>query len=159
LRKRYGRLDEPFVFFVDRCLGGKVVPDALRQALADKEELKVHHEHFEADAEDTEWLVEVGKRGWVVISQDQRIIRNPLEQRTLLAANVAFFGIGQANLGGQETGRALVEALPVIRRALRRFKCPIIATVTLKGEVVVKWDEGQRRSPPIRLQLGRRYRK
>jgi hypothetical protein len=34
---------EPIIFFIDRPLGGKFVPNALRQAGA---QVEVHHEHF-----------------------------------------------------------------------------------------------------------------
>jgi hypothetical protein len=44
--------DEP-VFFVDRCLGARTVPDALRVAGA---RVEVHADHFADDAPDPEIL-------------------------------------------------------------------------------------------------------
>ncbi|MGH7152226.1 MAG: hypothetical protein ACREIU_16085 [Planctomycetota bacterium] len=35
--------------------------------------VEVHDEHFARDARDEEWLGEVGRRGWVVPTKDQRI--------------------------------------------------------------------------------------
>ena len=139
------------MFFVDRCLGRKTVPEALRFALELGERVETHDAHFDPDARDVDWLSAVGKRGWVVLSQDQRISRNPLEQRALLGANVAFFGVGAANAPGAEIAAVLERALPAIRRALRRFRLPMIASVTLKSDVNVKWNDGVRTPEPIRI--------
>lgn len=47
------RLPEPWTFFVDRSLGGRIVADALRAAGA---AFVVHDDHFERDAPDQKWL-------------------------------------------------------------------------------------------------------
>lgn len=151
LKKRSAPLDPPFVFFVDRCLGRGVVPEALRTALLEGERVEIHDEHYLPNTQDIEWLSEVGKRGWIVISQDQNITRNPLEQRALHSASVAFFGLGSANATGKEKAESLVTALEGIRRALRRFSPPMIATVTQSGDVVVKWVNGGRLKQPRRI--------
>ena len=51
---------EPLVFFIDHSLGSKKIAGALRQRSVTVE---VHTDHFRPDAEDPEWLSEVGKRG------------------------------------------------------------------------------------------------
>lgn len=155
LKRRFGRLEEPLVFFVDRCLGKRVVPEALRRALLPGERVEVHDAHFPQAAKDADWLVAVGQRGWVVLSQDQHITRNPLEQGAVLGAGVAFFGLGQADAQAAEVARALVLSLSAIRRAVRRFRVPIIATVTVHGEVVVKWEAGDRCATPRRIKPGK----
>jgi len=53
------RLPEPWTFFVDRSLGGRVVADALRVA---GEAVEVHDDHFARDAPDQLWLAEVGAK-------------------------------------------------------------------------------------------------
>lgn len=70
-------LPEP-VLFLDECLGSTDVPDALR-----KEGIRVEmlHEHFDLATQDTTWLAEVGKRGWVVLTKDQRIRRRRVARR------------------------------------------------------------------------------
>ena len=151
MRKRSARLDEPFVFFVDRCLGKHTVPDALRLAVAPNERVEAHDDHFPQDATDGEWLVEVGRRGWVAFSQDRNILRNPLEQNAILAAQVAFVGVGRAHAPAANIAETLIAALPSIRRSLRRFRVRLIATVTLQAEVLVRWDGGERLAVPSRL--------
>ena len=58
------------VFLVDRDLGSKVVPDALRKAGCTVE---VHSDHFDGEAPDHEWIRTVGERGWFVITHDDKI--------------------------------------------------------------------------------------
>lgn len=151
LKKRSAQLSPPFVFFVDRCLGKGVVPDALKGVLLEGETVEIHDNHYPPDTADIDWLTEVGAKGWVVLSQDQNITRNPLEQRALQAANVAFIGLASANATGSDKARTLVTALDGVRRALRRFGLPMIATVTQSGEVVVKWTDGGRLKKPRRI--------
>jgi len=55
------------VFFIDRSLGRKYVAGALRTAGA---KVEVHDDHFPQTTPDVEWLAEVGRRGWVVLSKD-----------------------------------------------------------------------------------------
>ena len=64
-------------FFIDRALGRKYVADALRNAGA---KVEVHEDHFLPDAPDTEWLPEVSQRGWLILTKDDAIGRNILEQ-------------------------------------------------------------------------------
>ena len=71
---RSRRLPEPWIFFVDRSLGGHVVAQALREA---GEQVEVHDDHFARDATDETWLAEVGAKGWIV---------KPFAPDTILAA-------------------------------------------------------------------------
>jgi len=43
---------------------------ALRQA---GPTFHIHHDHFPTDAKDEDWLVQVGQRGWIVLTKDHRI--------------------------------------------------------------------------------------
>ena len=61
---------EPLVFFIDRSLGRKIVAQALREI---SETVEIHDDHFAPDAKDEAWLAEVGKRGWIVLTKDDRI--------------------------------------------------------------------------------------
>jgi predicted nuclease of predicted toxin-antitoxin system len=53
-------------FFVDRCLG-KTVAERLRQAGA---QIEIHDSHFAQDAADDDWIPEVSRRGWVILTKD-----------------------------------------------------------------------------------------
>jgi uncharacterized protein with PIN domain len=63
---------EPFTWFVDRALGRRLAQE-LRAA---GWKVEIHDDHFEQDAEDTLWLADVGRLGWVVLTKDKAIRRN-----------------------------------------------------------------------------------
>ena len=131
--------DEP-VFFVDRCLGARTVPDALRVAGA---RVEVHADHFADDAPDPEILRFVGERQWVFLSKDKRVRRRSAEIEALINANVAAFILTSGNATGAELGAAFVTALDRMRRICRTHTRPVIATVTIHGVVTI--FHGQRR--------------
>lgn len=87
------------VFFVDRSLGSRFVPEALRAVGA---QVEIHDAHFVPDAEDTEWLTTVGARGWVVLSKDEAIRRRSHEIEALRQANVRAFLLTSAKLNGEQ---------------------------------------------------------
>jgi predicted nuclease of predicted toxin-antitoxin system len=109
-----------------------VVADALRQAGVDVE---VHDDHFRRDAEDEEWLREVGRRGWVVLTRDRRIRYRSHERAALIQAGVRAFVLVAGNLSGREMAAVFVKALPAMRRFMVRHPPPFIAKVTRSGAV------------------------
>ena len=123
-------LPEP-VLFVDECLGSTDVPGAL-QAVGIKFELL--HVHFAAGTADETWLLEVGRRGWVVLTKDQRIRRRQAEFQALQAANVAAFVLTSGNLTGAAMGQAFVLAYPRIQKMLRDYEVPFVAAVDAAGK-------------------------
>jgi hypothetical protein len=142
------RLPEPFVFFVDRSLGGRVVAQALREA---REEVRVHDDLFKQDTDDEVWLADVGERGWAVLTKDVLIRRDSLQRRVLLAANVAAFVFARGDVSGSVMAGAFAAALPRMKKALRRFELPFIASVTVGGEVTLMYDATGPATPPKRM--------
>lgn len=99
--------------------------------------VELHRDHFREDAPDVEWLGEVGRRGWVVLTKDDAIRRNPLERHALLAGNVRAFILTSANMTGPEMAELLVGHLGRIERLARSHGAPFIATVTRSGAKIV----------------------
>ena len=110
---------KPWVFFLDRNLGTKHVAHALRAAGATVE---VHNDHFLQDARDEIWLPEVGKRGWVVLTKDDRIRYRPTERAAVISARVALFVLSSGNLNGEDMAQAFVAALPRMSRVLAKHR-------------------------------------
>jgi len=125
---------EPLVFFVDRSLGSRVVPEALRQA---GEVVEIHDDHFPADARDADWLSVVGSRGWIVLTKDERIRYRMIEQHVMMRASVAAFILTAGGVTGAEMARIFIRALPKIRRFVRTYRRPFIASVTRSSAVVL----------------------
>src|SRR5262245_30478751 len=59
---------EQYTFFLDRALESHSLQDGLRQLGA---KVELHRDHFAESAKDSDWLPEVARRGWVIISTDQ----------------------------------------------------------------------------------------
>ena len=91
------KLPEPSVFFIDRSLGKKIVAQALRDI---GETVEIHDDHFAPDAKDEDWLVEVGKRGWIVLTKDDRIRYRATERTALASARVRAFVLTSSQLQG-----------------------------------------------------------
>jgi predicted nuclease of predicted toxin-antitoxin system len=134
------KLREPFEYFVDRSLGKRVVVEALRAA---GETVHAHDDLFERNTPDTQWLAEVGRRGWVAVTKDKNIRRNDLERRALIDANVACFMVGRGDLSGETIAALFITSLSRVRRVLRRFEVPLAASISLEGPIRVLMEGGR----------------
>jgi hypothetical protein len=67
----------------------------------------LHDEVFAQGAPDEEWLPEVGRRGWVLLTKDDRIRSTTAQREILLAAGVRAFILSGANLPGPAMAQAL----------------------------------------------------
>lgn len=79
-----GRLEH--VYFTDRDLG-KRFPEILRAGGLNVER---HADHFAPATSDAIWLQEVGKRGWIALTHDQRIRYKPNERDAVIRHGVAL---------------------------------------------------------------------
>jgi len=100
-------------------------------------------DHFAADTEDTQWVLEVGKRGWIILSKDRHLRSNPLEQIALLKSNTHSFLLTTADLSGPDMAKAFITALPDMLRMIEKFPPPFVATVTPSGVVNVFFTHDQ----------------
>ena len=123
---------EPLVFFIDRSLGTKIVAQALREI---GETVEIHDDHFVPDAKDEDWLLEVGKRGWIVFTKDDRIRYRVTERTAIVTAKVRAFVLTSTQLQGTEMAAAFIEALPRIKRLVASKARPFIARVSRTGKV------------------------
>jgi hypothetical protein len=106
--------------------------------------VEIHADHFPDDAPDARWLAESGKRGWVVLTKDDAIRRNPLERRALLTAGVRTFIITSASMAGPEMAELLVKHLARIENLARSRRAPFIARVASSGVVVMETGRSSR---------------
>ncbi len=126
---------EPLVFFVDRSLGRRIVPDALRTAGA---QVEIHDDHFPQDAQDQVWLTEAGKRGWVVLTKDKHIRYRTAEIHALITAKLcAFVLTARGDLSGEEIGKIFVKALPAMNKMCAAVSPPFLAHVSRDGIVSI----------------------
>lgn len=97
----------------------------------------MHDDHFNPDASDPEWLTEVGKREWVVVTVDRRIRYRQLEWLAFKAGMVRAFAFSSGNLRAEEMARIFLKALSKIGRFLEEEQAPFLATITKSGEVLM----------------------
>lgn len=119
------------VFFADRNLGRYIFPEQVRSQGV---RLEVHDDHFPPDEQDAGWIKEVGKRGWTVLTADQRIRRVSLETEALMAAGVrAFIFVGKTDV--RVFAKAFLRARRRIERLLGKEEGPFIAKIYRNGTV------------------------
>ena len=82
---------------------------------------------------------------------DEGIRRDSLPRRALLAAEVAAFMLARGDVNGAVMASAFVDALPRMKKALRRFDVPFIASVAIDGRVVLMHDADGPVTPPKQL--------
>jgi hypothetical protein len=77
------------VYFTDWCLGSRVLPAALREA----DMQVVTHEEFGLahDELDVVWIPKVASRGYIILTADKRIRRDPLELRAVVTSRARYF--------------------------------------------------------------------
>ena len=117
-------------FFLDHQIGRYAVAEKLRAAGA---KVEVHLDHFPGDKPDTEWIPEVARRGWVLITKDKNIRRNPLERAAYQAAKLRGFVATGKDMNAKELGELLVRCLSgMVRRAAGR-PGPLLFTISRGG--------------------------
>jgi uncharacterized protein with PIN domain len=126
--------DSGLVLFVDRSLGQKVIAEKLRQSGV---KVEIHDDHFPQDAPDEHWIEEVGKRGWVVLTKDDRIRYRPAALEAYRRHKVRVFIFGSGEMKAQEMADAFVKALPKISRFASRKAAPFFARISRSGLVSV----------------------
>lgn len=122
------------VYCVDRALGKLYVAEALRGAGARAE---VHDDHFEQAR-----LAEIGRRGWVVLTKDNRIAYRRLERLAVAEANVQMFALVAGDLSGEQMAATFAKALNAMQRFALEHDPPFIAKVYRDGSVKA-WKTGE----------------
>ncbi|HEU4882932.1 MAG TPA: hypothetical protein VFT45_11815 [Longimicrobium sp.] len=113
-------------FFADRNLGVHIFPAILR---AEGITVHLHQDHFAQNAADVDWMPEVARRGWPIISPDIRISRDRLEVEAIMTSGAAVFCLAGGHLTGEEKARNFLRCLPQIQSVLARTPLPFIAKV------------------------------
>lgn len=94
-----------------------------------------HDDYFPQNTLDTDWLPEVGRRGWFVVTRDERIRYNPLEKLALLHSGVGAFIMVGKNMTGQLMADCLKKALPKMAEFIRENPRPFIAKIYADGRI------------------------
>lgn len=112
-----------------RAVGRRLAEEGIRIAF--------HDDHFPQGTPDTEWLRDVGRRGWIVLTKDTRIRYRPNEKQALLGAGVRAFAFASGNLSGAQMSDAIVKALPKMLKLLATHRRAFVARITAASDVAI----------------------
>ena len=125
---------KPTVFFIDRSLGNNIFPSELRKAGLIVE---THDSHFSPNEKDETWLSFVGDKGWIVVTQDEKIRYRRLEKMAMEEAGVAAFVLTGGSHKAIEMAEVFIKALSSIKRLVKKTPLPFIARVTRGGAKLI----------------------
>lgn len=124
--------NQQVTFFIDRCLGSKIIVQSLRSSGINVE---IHDDHFGQSALDVDWLPEVAKRGWIILTKDARIGKNQTERLAVANANIKMFALACQNLPGKKMADIFVQSINKMQEFAFEHNAPFIAKVYRDGRV------------------------
>lgn len=130
---------ESITFFIDRCLGKRFIVERLRR---EGISIEIHDDHFPQDAQDVDWILEVGKQGWVILTKDGRISRNSLEKIAVARAQIKMFALASQNLSGDDMAEIFLTAIVKMQEFVRKYPAPFIAKVYRDNRIIL-WKSSQ----------------
>lgn len=127
------------IWWIDRCLGARIVPEGLRSAGV---EVRTYAELYPNDpaVADTEWIPEVTARGWVILTKDENISRNPVEVAALRQAKAIYVALAAKDMTAPDQVACLLKHWRTIVGVVSTRKPPVIAKVTRTD---VRWHDGK----------------
>lgn len=122
------------VFFIDRSLGQGVVASKLKETGYNVE---IHDNHFKSDAPDEEWITEVGRRDWVILTKDSNILLRTAELLAVVKGNARLYALVSAKLTGPQMADIFLKAAVKIANSIKHQNPPYIAKIYSTGKVEV----------------------
>lgn len=121
-----------WTFFTDRDLGEQF-PALLKEAGFSIER---HADHFKHNEKDEVWLRVIAKRGWVILTHDQRIRYKVNEKEAVLLSRARMLVV-IAKLPYPDLARGVVNTHRRILAFLDRTPAPFIAKIYQPASVVL----------------------
>jgi hypothetical protein len=102
-----------------------------------------HDDHFAADTPDPDWIAATGKRGWIILTADERIRYNPLEKAAFLSSGTLIFLLAnRKSMTGAEMADAFIAAERSILKAIARQPPPAIFKISVSERRAELWISG-----------------
>ncbi len=122
------------VFFIDRSLGQEVVASKLREA---GYRVEIHDKHFKSDAPDEEWIPEVGRRNWVILTKDNMILHRAPELLAILKGGARLYTLVKGNMNAEQMADIFIKAASKIEKSIGYQEPPYIAKIHSMGNVEI----------------------
>ena len=115
------------VFIVDECLGREAL-----EVLAAQHETRLVKTEFGEGTDDPDFLPEIGRRGWLLITRDDAMRRRHAEFSAIARCKVWAFFVS-AKLNGQQTASLLEAQLEKVVRYHARHLPPAMVRIHSGG--------------------------
>lgn len=92
-------------------------------------------QRFQANTPDEEWLQEVGKQGWILLTRDERIRRRPNELQAFRDHGVIGFVLTAGNASAADTAALITRLYPKLIRKAKAAKPPAMFCITQSGTI------------------------
>lgn len=126
--------DSGFTFVLDRGLGSRIVPQALREA---GWVLETMDERYGTDDSqriaDVQWVEEATLRGDILLCKDLAITRNLVEARVVYTCGARILALANARMVGKEMAAAFLGNEAQIIHVARRVTQPFVFAVGNDG--------------------------
>lgn len=121
-------------FFLDRGLGSKIVPNALREAGWLLETMDERYGKNDSQRiEDVQWIEEATIRGDILLCKDLAITRNLVEARVIFMSGARIFAIANASVVGRDMADIFLANEARIVQAAQRVTEPFVFAVGRDG--------------------------
>jgi len=131
--------------FLDRSFGAHRLATVLRTVGFD---VHVHKHYFKDDEEDAVWIPNVKARGWVVLSSDKRIARDPLNIRAVLDSKAQVVMSSDNNTLPEFWGAAFIAGRIRVNELLDRNPGPVYIQMSQHSRDHVKLIKQHLTHPP-----------
>jgi len=116
-------------FFIDRSLGGQLIPHALRASGWDVVTMAERYGHDVGERlEDPDWIRDASENGEAILCKDKMIARRPIEARTVHMCDARVFAMGSGIL----TGQSMIERIIAHEKRIMQLcsaKGPFVALI------------------------------
>jgi PIN like domain len=117
-------------FFLDRGLGSRIVPQALREAGWVLETMDERYGKASSQSiQDTQWIEEAALVGDVLLCKDLAIAHNALEAQVVYMTSARVFALSSASLVGPAMARWYTDNEPRIVAAALKAHGPYVMSV------------------------------
>ena len=97
--------------------------------------VEAHDDHFAEDTKDEDLLTELGRREWLLITEDKRIRYRTAERAAFMEAGLRMFVLTSGNLSAAEALRILIAAQRGIAEVLSKEAGPFMYRIGKDGSL------------------------
>lgn len=116
------------IFFLDENLHGNIVPNILRDAGLEVEQ---HKDHFEQGLDDTVWIPEVARRGWIAVTLDVNTRKALVEVKAIVSSKARMIQmIPRKNATHKKHAHNFVNTLEEIKAFMAKHQPPYVVVLT-----------------------------